>query len=468
MVIINMENVYSKIDGVPVFLKKEINDILNYEIGGFGVKKEKIYLYDFINHQLLTGLVPYLISILKNNRIPYSINDKRVKPQKNGNFKVNKDFQARDYQKDIIDRASSREVLQAATGAGKTFIMASLIEKFNVKPVVVIAPKVSLALQIKEEFERFLGVNVGIVGGGYNQIEDITVGTPQSLSEEVIKLSKLIMCDESHNIPCNTIVNVFKMATNAYYRIGVSATPWRDGGDDILIEAVLNIRRPQLSLNASKLIQKGKLVPCTINMIKFDNSNIDWQGNYNSTYTRAISHNVERNQIIVDLAHKEVNNGRTPIILVSKIGHGNILLGGLKRKLGYAEKMVTYNNKSFTIGNIEFVSGVDDIDRRQAVFKSVKEGFTKVLIGSTIADEGLDLPILDCLILAGSGKCSTRAFQRIGRVLRLYPNKFNAIVYDFIDMNMTFYKHAMIRKSLYKTEPEWKINEIKLQKSKCA
>ncbi len=267
-----------------------------------------------------------------------------------------------------------------------------------------------------------------------------------------------------HNIPANTIMNVFNMAKNAYYRIGVSATPWRDAGDDILIESVLNIRRPELSLNASKLIQKGKLMPCTINMIQFDNSNVEWKGNYNETYIKAISHNAERNAIISKLAVKEVNNGKTPLILINKIEHGKILLESLKRKLNYQECEVIFNNKKYTVGNIEFVSGEDDINRRQAVFKSIKDGFTKVLIGSTIADEGLDIPCLDVLILAGSGKTSTRAFQRVGRVLRLHANKTNAIVYDFIDMNPTFYKHSMIRKALYETEPEWKIN-IKEQKN---
>ena len=261
-----------------------------------------------------------------------------------------------------------------------------------------------------------------------------------------------------HNIPSNTIMKVFNQAENAYYRVGVSATPWRDAGDDILIESVLNIRRPELSLNASKLIQKGKLMPCTINMINFDNSNIEWQNSYNKTYQKAISHNIERKEVINKITLKEVRNGRTPLILINNIEHGRFLLASLKRRLGYTEQTIVFNGKEYIVGNVEFVSGEDDINRRQAVFKSVKDGFTKVLIGSTIADEGLDLPRLDVLILAGSGKSRTRAFQRVGRVLRLHPGKTNAIVYDFIDSNLTFYKHAMVRKALYETEPEWKIN----------
>lgn len=459
MININMQNVNSIVIGdLNRKVLNQIDQKISYEIGGFGEKKETKYL--FKNNMIQTGLVPYLISVLKTNGIPYKLNDFRIKPPKNADFKMNPNFQPRDYQDNIITRASSREVIQAATGAGKTFIMASLIAKFNVKPIVVVAPKVSLAIQIKEEFEKFLEVPVGIIGGGYNQIEDITVGTPQSLKKKLLEKAVMIMGDEIHNCPCSTIQAVFNMAINAYYRIGVSATPWRDSGDDILIEAVLNVRRPQLSINASTLIKKGKLVPCTINMVKFDNSNIPWQGSYNKTYEKAISHNADRNAMILNLTKKEVLSGKSVIILISKITHGDLLLNGLKRVLGYEEKEVVYNGETYTVGNIEFTSGRDDINRRQAVFIAAREGFVKVLIGSTIADEGLDISCLQTLILCGSGKCSTRAFQRVGRVLRLHPSKTYATVYDFMDMNSTFYKHSIIREALYKTEPEWKIREV--------
>lgn len=263
-----------------------------------------------------------------------------------------------------------------------------------------------------------------------------------------------------HNIPSNIIFNVSCMAKNAYYRIGVSATPWRDSDDDILIEAAINIRKPSLSINASKLISKGKLTPCVINFVKIKNDNIEWQGSYNKTYNEAISNNFKRNLKIIDLTIKELNNNKTILILVNKIEHGNLLKALLENKLKNNKVNVNHNGKSYDVSNIEFVSGVDDCDKREAIFKSVKSGFTRILIGSTIADEGLDLPCLDTLILAGSGKVSTRAFQRIGRVLRLYPGKTKAIIYDMMDLQSTFYKHYLVRKALYETEPLWEINYI--------
>ncbi|MFW6008217.1 MAG: DEAD/DEAH box helicase, partial [archaeon] len=245
MVIIQMGNVVTRFDGINSKSKLSyiIANKLSYKIGGFGAPKEKKVLYNVKTNTTYTGLVPHVLTILKKCGIKYKLNDRRNKPEKNANFNIVAPFQPRIHQKPIIDRTSSRETIQAATGAGKTYIMAELITKFNTKPVLVVAPKVSLALQIKDEFKKFLQEDIGIVGGGFNDIQDITICTPQSISDKMIRKTKVLMFDEAHNIPSQTIFSVACKAINAYYRIGVSATPWRDGGDDLLIEAALNIRK---------------------------------------------------------------------------------------------------------------------------------------------------------------------------------------------------------------------------------
>ena len=462
---IKMANVLSLIENLDTLSKAEISDILQYKVGGFGQPTETKYLYNPETNITYTGLIPRVIQYLTKNEISYELEDERIQPDNSqdvkGNFKVLPLFVPRDYQKTIIDGASTREIIQAATGAGKTFIMANLVAKYNVKPVLVIAPKISLAQQIKEEFEKFLGIKVCLLGGGHSIVfGNIIVSTPQSCPQNVIEDAKMILFDEVHNLPADTIFNIASKATNAYYRFGVSATPWRDDGKDLLIEAALNIRKPHLSIIASDLITKQKLTPCTINFVKMD-QDIKWQGNYAKTYDYCITNNIERNKIITDLAVKNFSN-KTQLILVKQVRHGTKLLNRIKAKVPY-EEILNFNNDNNqwqTIGNVEFLSGGDDLGKRKAILESVKNGFTKILIATTIADEGLDLPILDTLILAGAGTSSTRAFQRVGRVLRLYKGKEEAIVYDFLDSNPTFHKQALLRKSLYETEPLWKINYI--------
>lgn len=458
MITIQMENVSSKIEGLSKTQIEDISRELSFTTHGFGGSNH----VELFNHGFTyTGLIPRVVKFLYQKGIQYRIIDDRIKHPSNASFNLLENFQLRDYQEEIVSRASSREILQCATGGGKTFIMYSLIMKFSVKPVVVIAPKVSLAEQIKEEFERFSGHSIGLCTGAIKDIKDITICTPQSAPDELLEEAKAIFWDEVHNLPASTVFECSKKSINAYYRIGVSATPWRDGGDDLMIESALSIRKPHLSINASKLIEKGKLVPCNIFFVPLKNS-YSWQRNYSKTYDRAIVYNQERNDIIANLAYKSTfEKGRKTLILIKKIEHGNIIKAMIENKIGSLEKkFYTIEDKEVDVYNVDFLNGSDSPERRKAVFQAVKDGFTKILIGSTIADEGLDLPPLDCLILAGSGKSSTRAFQRIGRVLRLYKEKKNAIIFDFMDETKTFKNHALTRKALYETEPLWKINYL--------
>ncbi len=118
MINIYIYNVYTELENIlelNISIINQIKEKLSYEIGGFGAKKEKICLLK--DNRILTGLTPYVISILRKNKIDYKLFDKRKKPEMNAYFKVNPDYQPRDYQQEIINRASSREIIQAATGA---------------------------------------------------------------------------------------------------------------------------------------------------------------------------------------------------------------------------------------------------------------------------------------------------------------------------------------------------------------
>ena len=81
----------------------------------------------------------------------------------------------------------------------------------------------------------------------------------------------------------------------------------------------------------------------------------------------------------------------------------------------------------------------------------------RALIATTLADEGLDIPSLDCLILAGGGKSATRAYQRIGRALRPAPDKEEAAILDFFDRAPYLQEHSLERLRLYRHEPAFDV-----------
>lgn len=281
-----------------------------------------------------------------------------------------------------------------------------------------------------------------------------------------------------HHVSSESYTQLFINCPNAYYRVGVSATPWRDGGDDILIEAGLSKRNPEHNITASFLIDEGYLVPVTIYMVP--HKQVFKGQNYQKLYKEAIVLNEQRNADIVHLACKmRETRDATVLILIKEIGHGEALLAALTAALPEETFTVSVTDsvsgKStlMRVKSVEFLSGKDDQLRRKAVLQAVRERRCRVLIGSTIADEGLDVSSLDTLILAGGGKSSTRAFQRIGRVLRLHEErdeqgqvtyrKSRAVVFDFDDATPILKRHARIRQKLYHSEPRWEIKQLNPQ-----
>jgi superfamily II DNA or RNA helicase len=460
MITIEYGNVTCKVNNLTdSTIKYEIANKLSYETGGFGAPKQLHVIFNPKTCISYTGLIPYIINILKKHKLEVQLIDKRIEPESNANFNIVDGIVPRDYQQNVFDNARSRMIVQMATGAGKTLVLAGMISQFDVKPVIVMSPKATLAYQLRDEIAKFLGVKVGILTGSEKDIQDITVATPQTaLKSEVLPKAKALLVDECQFLGSHTLFMVARMARNAYYRCAVSATPWRDGTDDMLIEASINVRNPKSNVNATTLIKKGKLTPCEINFIEQE-ENCQWLGSYAKTYNCAIVNNTSRNNKIMKLVKSSIDkNLGSILVLINKIEHGNMLLNRIRKEINDETFEFVHNGKTFTLHHSEFISGVTSMEERMAILEASRQEKVTILIGSTIADEGLDVPALKVLILAGSGKSSTRAFQRVGRVLRLFKGRNKAYVYDFMDMIPTFYKHYLYRKALYCTEPAWKNN----------
>lgn len=160
-------------------------------------------------------------------------------------------------------------------------------------------------------------------------------------------------------------------------------------------------------------------------------------GNYHQVYSEAIVNNDYRNSLIKNVAENMIESGRQVLILVKQIDHGNIL-----------EELIP---------NSKFIHGSSSRDVRKQHLDYMREGGSHVTIASVIFDEGIDVKPLDGLILAGSGKSSTRALQRIGRVIRKYEGKEDAFVVDFYDNVKYLKNHSKKRKNMYRTESEFEV-----------
>lgn len=422
-------------------------------------------LYSIKTHTTYTGLLPYIVQILRRRGLQFQLVDRRVRPTPDMQLALAEGITPRDYQQAVLDKVGGRDggpgasriVVQAATGAGKTLILAGAIAEFKVKSIII-SKNSTLAYQLRDEIQRFLGRPVGVLTGNTRDVKDVTVATPQmALKSDLLKQAKAILIDECQFLGSRTMFAVCRAAVNAYFRVAVSATPWRDGNDDLLIEAAVNVRNPRTNINATTLIRKGKLTKAVINFLKIPAvPAADAARTYGEQYAKAISENTYRNDRVLEIIkHSRRLNHGSVLVLFQQVKHGRHLLERIRREVGNVKRTVVVDGVAHEVNSVELISGETSMEERNVILQAAREEKVEVLLGSTIADEGLDCPALKVLILAGGGKSSTRAFQRVGRVLRLFKGRETAHVWDMLDETPIFHNHYLYRRALYETEPEW-------------
>jgi superfamily II DNA or RNA helicase len=168
---------------------------------------------------------------------------------------------------------------------------------------------------------------------------------------------------------------------------------------------------------------------------------------YQTIYSKYVVENEQRNDMVIKGAIKLVEQGFPTLVLFHSLKHGEILK--------------TLLSKDMPIGCL---SGKDSQKERNKVKDQLESGKIKCVIASKIFDIGVDLPILSGLVIAGAGKSSVRALQRIGRVIRPYPGKKMAAVLDFADQASYLDEHAETRCKVYSQEFNVKWPQEKIQK----
>lgn len=381
----------------------------------------------------------------------------------------------RDYQKDAVEAAllNVRGVLQLATGAGKTNVAAGIIDAIN-RPAIFLVHTKDLMYQAVERFKTLLDPNeVGMLGDGqyipgrflvatmqttcnilgvpYEVASDegktddygpsnsmghmVTTMRPDILSREVI------IIDECQHAACETMQTIVKALRHASYVIGLSATPWRDDGKDLDMEGVLGHVVYQIS--ASELIRRGHLMAPEIKCIEIEKEPDLDDADYPTLYKLQIVENPERNRFIGKLAAQNKKQGRKlQLIIVRQLKHVDLLMKALRPRQLVAVSL----------------TGKESGAVRQDKLKLAQAGAIDVIVATTVADEGLDLPMLDTVILAGGGKSTARALQRVGRAIRKYPAKLDPVVYDLFDQNLSHQCNA--RFNAYRTEESYKVSRV--------
>jgi superfamily II DNA or RNA helicase len=466
------------------FLNQELDQICSYEIPGKEFLQGKwdgiVHLYRYRTKKFPVGLLPTVKHVVERHLKGLGeivITDERPEPKKIDMPDKLIGIELRDYQVDASNKGYEMGIglVNSCVGSGKTEIACDLIRRFSTYTAFLVHRK-ELLYQAKERLESRLGIEVGQIGDGKIDIKPVTIMMFQALSryieddkelmvkdsfklqedetevrnvEEILQQFNNVIVDECSHVPSRTFYKVLTKFDNCRYRFGLSASPDRDDGQEMVIFAGVGSIIHKIS--ASELIERGYLVKPTITMIKIPRSDNAVRGMpYPTVYKNYITENTVRNGRIVEEAYAMIKEGRKVLILVDRIKHGDIVKKMLEEYCLHLENPVNIR--------LAKVKGELCTTLRNDIMSKFKAGKLDCVIATaSIYAEGVDIPIVSGLVIAGGGKSKSKTRQMVGRVLRTHPEKKDAKVIDCYDNAPYLSNHSKTRLETFWEETSFEV-----------
>jgi superfamily II DNA or RNA helicase len=347
----------------------------------------------------------------------------------------------RDYQQPAVQSliSCSRGIVKAPAGSGKTIIGAAAIDAWLMsqsgrKKIAWVANTIDQTFQARKAVENFPEISERSV------VDFFCYAGAASLAEY-----DLAILDECHHAAAPAFAPKLRHFDGP--RWGLSATPER--ADD-LKELVFDLIGPiiyevprEALVDAGQLAQarvfihspnrKGEMEAEIRNaaMPMYEMRKRKWPFIFRSKQAAdeqmgrciwqaaqetGIQTNQKRNARIVELAIRHAKD--STLVIVGSIEHGQALADQVSgAELCYAK-----------LGK----------KKRQELLAAFSCGAVRTLFATSLADEGLDVPRANCLILAAGGRSAAKAEQRTGRVLRSFSDKTHGTIHDFADLQHYF------------------------------
>ena len=330
----------------------------------------------------------------------------------------------REYQQKAVEWAKTSDgLIIAPAGSGKTWIAASIIKNYQNCGSGLrfgwLAPTRETCQQARTSLR---------VAGVPDEIVDVRC------PHDSVDFSKkdMLIVDEAKHSPAAGWRRIIESCDGERY--GFDATPWSDNEDrNIVIKELFNQRVYEIKRSdigdslADAYLEISDATDLNIQQ-KIDD-NIDRLFNARRRYMRisddelkrmcaweslveiGICQNRERNDYAINYALEHLD--MQTLILIPRITLGEDYEKRIPGSLLVHSKIAK--------------------KQRKAAMEEFKAGNLRTMIATSLADEGLDLPNVELLIMVSGGRSSQKTIQRASRALRKTETKNCATIVDFSD-----------------------------------
>jgi superfamily II DNA or RNA helicase len=339
-------------------------------------------------------------------------------------------------------------VVVLPTGTGKTFLAILAIHR-AARPTLVITPTIDLLNQWYDELLRAFETPVGLLGGGYYDIQPLTVTTYDSAYIHLERWGNrfgLLVFDECHHLPGPTYMAA-AIGSLAPFRLGLTATPERADGQEVLLPELIGpvVYRREIKQLAGEFLAEYRTEQLWVELADDEQERYrvarehyrtfveekgiamggphGWQRFIQETYR-------SREGRAAFLAYREQK--RLALAAPAKLQRLEALL---EQHRGDRVLIFTYDNATvYQIARRFLVPAITHQTKtkeRRLILERFHSGEYPVLVTSQVLNEGVDVPAANVgIILSGTGSVREHV-QRLGRLLRKHGDK-QAILYEVV------------------------------------
>jgi len=337
-------------------------------------------------------------------------------------------------------------VLSATTAFGKTVIAAKLIAERKTN-TLILTHRRQLLSQWTAKLAEFLEIDetlpalekkkgrkrkqslIGQIGAGKSRPSGIIdVAIMQSLSrgddvKELIKHYGMVIVDECHHVPAFSFEQILK-GVHAKIVYGLTATPTRQDGHHPII--FMHCGPIRYRVDARKQAEMRPFDHYVIPRLTGFRAPLEAGGKELSIQQlyAAIALNEPRNERIAGDVLRCIQNGGNALVLTERTAHVALLAAKLRESI---PDVITLTGGK---GAKETREALDRVSASPA-----DRPLTIIATGRYIG-EGFDEPRLDTLFLAMPISWKGTLQQYAGRLHRLYENKREVRIYDYIDIHV--------------------------------
>ena len=364
--------------------------------------------------------------------------------------KLKLDFELHDYQREALRAWIEADCLGTVvlpTGAGKTFLALKAIEHVR-RSTLIIVPTIDLLNQWYDLLTNAFDIEIGILGGGYHEIQEITVTTYDSAyrySSEYGNRFGFLVFDEVHHLPSPSYSHIpeFSIASR---RLGLTATYERSDGMHQTLRRLIGdvVYRKSIDDLKGEYLSDYETVRLYVELTpeeqeEYDREHalyIDFLRNRNiqlfsggwGEFVRLSTQDKEARRAMLAL-------NRSKTIALEASAKLELLESLLKQHCRDRVLIFTESNRFvYKISMRHLLPAITHQTKtkeRKQMLERFKTGEYPAIVTSKVLNEGVNVPDANIgIVLSGSG--STREYiQRLGRILRKREGKY-AVLYEVV------------------------------------